>query len=152
MRVLIGLFFAITFCFANIGQITALVGDASIERNGNEIAAKLGAKVENKDIIKTQSNGKLQIIFEDDTIVTIGKNSALDIADYLYDEQNPKESKTSLNFFKGSFKTITGQIGKINKKRLKVKASQNKIQEEDSFDSIFNDAQAFENIEIGKIE
>ncbi|MGB5918598.1 FecR family protein, partial [Arcobacter sp.] len=55
------------------------------------------------------------------TIITIGQNSTLNIFDYVYDESNPKDSKASFGFMKGSFKSITGKIGKINKERFKLK-------------------------------
>ena len=107
--------------FANIAKVSAVVGDARIERANENIVVKIGVSLLEKDIIHTTKNAKVQLIFKDDTIVTLGKNSALNIETYLYDIKNPKNSKTNLNFFKGAFKTITGKIGKINREKFKLK-------------------------------
>lgn len=109
------------FLFANIAKISTIIGDASIQRGQNTFNAKVGSILENKDIIKTSNNSKLQVIFSDNTIITIGKSSSLNIADYLYDKQNNKNSRTDFRLFRGSFKVITGKIGKLNKKRFKLK-------------------------------
>lgn len=121
MKVLLLLFTLITFSFASIGKVSAVVGDAKIQRNSKTLVIKTGLKIEKKDIIHTSKNSKVQLIFSDNTIITVGKNSALNIKEYLYDLKNPKNSKTDFHFFKGAFKTITGKIGKINKKRFKLR-------------------------------
>lgn len=121
MKIIIVLLAFISFAFANIGKVSVVVGDAQIERNKQFIIIKSGTKLEEKDIIRTAKNSKVQLIFKDNTIITVGKNSALNINEYLYDLKNPKNSKTDFSFFKGAFKTITGKIGKINKKRFKLR-------------------------------
>ena len=108
-------------CFASIGSITSLSGKANIQRENKNIEAFVGSKIEEKDIIETNLNSKVKIKLNDNTLITIGKNSALNIEDYVYDMKTPTNSKTNLNFFKGAFKTITGQIGKINPDKFKLK-------------------------------
>ncbi|MGB9801414.1 MAG: FecR family protein, partial [Arcobacter sp.] len=120
-KILLLLFILISFSFASIGQITALVGDVNISRDSNTILAKLGEKLEKNDVINSAKGSKAQITLDDNTIITIGQNSTLNIFDYVYDESNPKDSKASFGFMKGSFKSITGKIGKINKERFKLK-------------------------------
>ena len=107
--------------YASIGKITVLKGDVKIQRDGDVIQAKSGSKLEKHDFIKTNSKGKVQIVFSDKTIFTIGKNSTLDIADYLYDEAKPKQNKAKFNVLKGAFSSITGRIGKLNKSKFKLK-------------------------------
>lgn len=107
--------------YGNIGKITVLKGDVTIKRGSAVIVAKSGTTLEKKDFIKTAKNAKIQIIFSDHTIFTIGKSSTLDIADYLYDESKPKNNKVKLNVFKGAFSSITGRIGKLNKSKFKLR-------------------------------
>ncbi|MGB5791458.1 FecR domain-containing protein, partial [Poseidonibacter sp.] len=112
------------FCsslFASIGSITSLQGKASIERNGKILIAVLGNEIEKKDIINTKENSKVKISLNDNTIVSLGKNSTLNIEEYIYDEDKPMTSGTKLNFVKGAFRTITGRIGKINPSKFKLK-------------------------------
>jgi hypothetical protein len=107
--------------YANIGKITVLKGDVTIKRGNDTITAKAGTTLEKHDFIKTDRKGKVQIIFADKTIFTIGKNSTLDIAEFLYDEAAPKKNKAKFNVLKGSFSSITGRIGKLNKSKFKLK-------------------------------
>ncbi len=107
--------------FASIGKITVLKGDVKLVRSGQTTTAKSGTTLEKNDFIKTAKNAKVQIIFTDKTIFTIGKNSTLDIADYLYDEAKPSKNKAKFNVLKGAFTSITGRIGKLNKSKFKLK-------------------------------
>jgi len=107
--------------FASIGKITVLKGKVTITRDGQTTRAKAGGTLEKNDYIKTAKNAKMQIIFNDKTIFTIGKSSTLDIADYLYDESKPSNNKASFNVLKGAFTSITGRIGKLNKSKFKLK-------------------------------
>jgi len=107
--------------FASIGKITVLKGDVKITRDGVILQAKSGTTLEKHDFIKTNVKGKVQIVFSDNTIFTIGKNSTLDIADYMYDESKPKANRAKFNVLKGAFSSITGRIGKLNKSKFKLK-------------------------------
>jgi hypothetical protein len=109
------------FVFANIGKITVAKGDVKIKRNGKIIKAKSGTVLKKHDFVKTDKNGKVQIVFKDNTVFTIGKNSTLDIADYLYDEKKPKKNRAKFNVLKGAFSSITGRIGKLNKSKFKLR-------------------------------
>lgn len=109
------------FAFASIGKITALSGDVKIKRDTQILQAGLGTHLEKNDFISTDDKGKVQIVFEDNTVFTIGKNSTLDIADYLYDESQPKKNSAKFNVLKGAFSSITGRIGKLNKSKFKLK-------------------------------
>ncbi|QKF81765.1 FecR family protein [Halarcobacter ebronensis] len=120
-KILLLLFILANFLFASIGQITALVGDIKISRDSNTILAKLGEKLEKDDVINSSKGSKAQITMNDNTIITIGQNSTLNIFDYVYDANKPEDSKASFGFMKGSFKSITGAIGKINKERFKLR-------------------------------
>ncbi len=107
--------------YASIGKITALKGDVTIKRDAKIMIAKTGTELEKHDFISTSKKGKVQIVFKDRTIFTVGKNSTLDIADYLYDEKQPKSNKAQFNVLKGAFSSITGRIGKLNKSKFKLK-------------------------------
>jgi hypothetical protein len=121
MKKLLLLFLLPVFMFASIGKITALTGEVKIKRDSGMIMAVSGTEIKKNDFISTSKDGKVQIIFSDKTVFTIGKNSTLDIADYLYDESKPKKNKAKFNVLKGAFSSITGRIGKLNKSKFKLK-------------------------------
>ncbi|MCF6310246.1 MAG: FecR family protein [Sulfurimonas sp.] len=107
-----------TQLFANVATITALRGQADIQRTGNNISASLGASLEEKDNILTQDNTKLQIIFKDETIISIGKNSDFSISEYLFEDNQTPIAKFSM--LKGAMRTITGHIGDIAPQKFSV--------------------------------
>ena len=121
MKILLLISLMISLAFASIGQVTGIKGKATLVRGSQTTNLIVGHKLEKKDIIKTADKSKVQVIFDDKTIITIGKKSSLDIEEYLYDTSNPANSKLKLKFFKGAFKSISGKIGKVAPKRFKLK-------------------------------
>jgi len=121
MKIIYILLFTISSIFANVAIVSAFNGKAEIIRDGKVIDVKIGQKLENQDKIKTYNNTKLQLMFKDETIITIGKNAQFSILDYLYDEKNTKKVNAKFNFAKGFFRTVTGKIGKINPKKFNIK-------------------------------
>jgi hypothetical protein len=105
---------------STIGTITALTGKANIKRSGSLLTAQVGDKLQERDSILTKDKSKVQIIFNDDTIVTIGQNSNFSIAEYIYEDNNPKPS-AKFGLTRGAMRTITGKIGKVAPKRFSVK-------------------------------
>lgn len=98
-----------TQIWASIGKVSLLKGKATANRNNQSIVLMNGTDIEKNDFIKTHANSQIQLTFEDKTIITLGSESILDIQDYLNDANNPK---AKFKFNQGTFKTITGQIGK----------------------------------------
>jgi hypothetical protein len=106
--------------FANIGKISAFSGDVKVDRNTKLLNATVGFILEQKDTVKTSDNAKAQIVFEDGTVISIGKNAILNINEFINDTTNPKNSKVDVKFAEGAFKTITGGIGKVAPDRFKL--------------------------------
>ena len=119
-RIILFVMLGSSFVFANVvGTITALKGTAFIVRDGKNIQATLGASLNEKDSIKTKDKSKVQVIFKDETIITIGKKSNFSIDEYLFDDNNAPKAKFGL--ISGAMRTITGKIGKIAPDRFSVK-------------------------------
>ena len=121
MKILIILFLVNTFVFANIGKIASMRGTCTVKRGSENLNATLGFVLEEKDILNTQKKSKLQIIFKDGSIVTVGKSSVFNIAEYSFDAKDDSKAKASFGFLKGSFKSITGKIGKIAPDKFKLR-------------------------------
>src|SRR5574344_2961572 len=107
--------------FANIGTITLLEGEAFVKRGEETLRLNISDQISNNDFIETKTNSKVKITFIDNTIITIGKESSLKIEDYFFDSNNKNSAKTELNVSKGAFHAITGQIGKVNPEKFKLK-------------------------------
>jgi hypothetical protein len=118
MKLLLIITLFISSLFGWVAEITALIGNANITRDNNQtIPATLHMKLDKKDVIKTDKDTKMQLIFKDNTVITVGKNSVLKISDYLFDGTN---SKADFKLQHGIMKTLTGKIGKLAPRRFKV--------------------------------
>ena len=111
--------------FANIGKIVALKGTALLLTQNSEVQIKVGTILSQKDVIKTNKNSKLQILFEDQTIISLGPKSHFKIDSYFFNKK--KESKATFSMLSGTFRTITGKIGKIAPRNFKLKTKSTSI-------------------------
>lgn len=117
-NVLIFMFIVSNIFALQVGEVSMLRGEAVIQRGSSEIGAKIQTSIEDKDIIKTKKDTKIQLSFDDDTVITLGENSNFEIEKYLYEDKNPN---AKFNVTKGSFKVITGKIGKLAPKNFLLK-------------------------------
>lgn len=117
-KTLILLTFLSSYLFAGVATITAIKGEASIKRDGGTLVALLGSQLQEKDNIVTKDNTKLQIIFKDETVISIGKNSDFSINEYLFEDKQTPIAKFSM--LKGAMRTITGTIGDIAPEKFSV--------------------------------
>jgi len=96
--------------WANIGSVTELTGSAQIKRGKQTIAVAKGTVIEQNDTVETK-NGKLKIVFKDDTQVSVTEHSSLLIDDFVYD---PKAGtgKLGLKAASGTVRYVSGAIAK----------------------------------------
>ncbi len=100
-----------------IGVIGAAVGE--INNQKNETLSN-GSKIYYGDTIYVKLNSNAQILFLDETVMTVGENTELTIDDFIYD---PKTNNGNFvtNIKSGIVKTISGKISEKNPENLKVK-------------------------------
>ena len=103
--------------FAGVGKITALKGEAYLFRDKETKKLSLGEEIFKNDLLETKKNARLQIFFEDETVVTLGQKSTFKVNDYLL---NKDKSNLDFKFLRGAFKVISGKIGKLNKNKFKL--------------------------------
>jgi hypothetical protein len=118
--ILLVLSLSLSILAKDVATVTALNGEAFIQRDGTKISVTLGIKLQEKDTIITSQKAKVQVIFSDETIITIGKNSNFSINEFLFEEDTEPVAKFSM--LKGAMRTITGKIGKIAPEKFTVKA------------------------------
>ncbi len=106
--------------FASIGEVKLHKGNAVIDRKdgnqGIEVEKNLG--VFSYDTVKT-GNGKVGIVFVDDTKVDITEHSKLLIDEFVYDP-NTKTGSLSLKASLGTVRYASGQIAKNSKQNVKI--------------------------------
>ncbi len=99
-----------TTALAGIGSVTELAGSATIKRGKETIAVAKGTVIETNDKVETK-NGKLTIIFEDNTNVKVSEHSSLVIDDFVYDPKSGK-GKLDLKAAGGAVRYTSGSIAK----------------------------------------
>lgn len=98
-----------THLWASIGKVSLLKGEAVVLRENQTLKLITNSSIDKLDKIVTGDNSQIQLTFEDKTVITLGSSSVLDIQEYLNDAQQPK---AKFKFNQGTFKSITGEIGK----------------------------------------
>jgi hypothetical protein len=68
----------------SVGIVRSVSTDAFILRDETSITAKINMKIMNGDVVKTGPNGSIGLIFDDDTIVSIGPNSEFAVEDFIF--------------------------------------------------------------------
>ena len=100
-----------------VGVIGAAIGD--IKNQKNESLSN-GSKIFFGDTIISKSKSNAQILFLDQTVLTLGEETELTIDEFVYDPNSQDGSFVS-TVKTGTVKFITGQISKKNPDNLEVK-------------------------------
>ncbi len=96
-----------------IGSIKNVQGQATVVRSQHSLPAQVGLRLIKSDVLKTGSNSSMGVILRDDTLLSLGPNSEIALADFAF---SPNEGKLSLvtRMTKGTAAYLTGQIGRLS--------------------------------------
>ena len=100
-----------------IGVIGVAVGEINNQKNEKLLN---GSKIFYGDTIIVKSKSNAQILFLDETVLTVGENTELTIDDFIYDPKT-NDGNFVTNIKSGTVKFITGKISKKNPDNLEVK-------------------------------
>ena len=101
----------------SIGVIGVAVGEVNNQKNEKLYS---GSKIFYGDTIFVKSKSNAQILFLDETVMTVGENTELTIDDFVYDPKTD-DGNFVTNIKSGTVKFITGKISKKNPDNLEVK-------------------------------
>ena len=105
---------------ANIGEVTKQDGqDASIARDADTIIVGPGTGVQMNDAITT-SKAKLELTFDDNTKVSITRQSKLVIDDFVYDA-NSGTGKLAMNVAMGTVRYASGAIARNSRENVRLR-------------------------------
>ena len=97
-----------------IGHAEALNGQVSVTHaSGEREALTQGEAVFANDVIETSGDGDLAIVFDDETILSIGPGSSMTIDEMVYEPDGPSGS-LALNITEGVFSFVSGAIAKTD--------------------------------------
>ena len=103
--------------WADIGSVTESSGTAIIKRGKDTIQIVKGTEIKTNDKIETK-NGKVKIVFKDDTNVTVTESSSLVIDDFVYDPKSGA-GRLGLKAAAGTVRYVSGSIAK-DPKNVKI--------------------------------
>src|SRR2546422_5811776 len=94
-----------------IGLYMAIIGKVTVAHVGQPVAVpvKLREDVYFKDVIETQASSRAKALFQDDSILTVGENSRVEVNEFIYDPANNQRS-TILRLFQGKARALVGKL------------------------------------------
>jgi len=116
----IAIFFALSiggkaFCAAPspiIGTLHRVSGTATVARQDQILPAKAGLEIQANDTLHTGADGSIGVMFNDDTLLSLGPGSIFVIDEFVY---APRQGKLSLvlRMMKGTAVYLSGLIAKL---------------------------------------
>ncbi len=96
----------------HIGIVKSLAGDVVITRSDRTIQAEPNLRLQEGDVVQTGPNGKVGLILEDDTVISMGFDSKIALKRFMF---QPNEKKLSFitRVFHGTISFLSGQIAKL---------------------------------------
>lgn len=105
---------------APAARVDFAIGDvAAVDRAGQSRRLVKGAQVEQGETINT-NNGRAQLRFTDGAYVSLQPQSEFRIDQYRFEGRQDGSERTFLSLLKGGLRTITGAVGRRNKKSYQV--------------------------------
>ncbi len=112
LTLVFGLLAAIHSAVAADGRALVVAGQVMLERAAAGAAAlPAGAEIRSGDLIRTGSDGRVQIRFSDGSIVALQPGTVFRIDEYRYEAN---ERRAFFYLLRGALRTVTGAIGKTN--------------------------------------
>jgi hypothetical protein len=105
---------------AGVGQVKTASGAVHIERAGQRLPAAPGIFVQQADRVVTGADGSVGIAFEDDSMLSAGPNSALEISQFVFDSTT-HEGVFETTLTRGTLSAISGKIAKQTPEAMRVR-------------------------------
>jgi len=103
---------------ASIGKIKISKGEVVVTRSGKEMPVRIDDLLYQNDTIRTGADGAVGIIFEDNTVLSLGPQSELVINEYVFaPEKGALSMMTSM--LRGTATYLSGIIGRQSPESVK---------------------------------
>lgn len=109
---------------AGAGHFQFVSGEVRVVRGaGLGFIAKKGDEVNQGDAVVTAKDATAQLRMQDGGILAVRQDTQVKIDAYNYSGAEDGSENAVFSLLRGSFRSITGAIGHINKEKLKIKTS-----------------------------
>lgn len=106
--------------FAEIGRVRSIVGDVQILRGERTIAARSGYRLEQGDVVVTGRNGRVGLLFLDNTRAALGPRSRVSLDEFRYDRSRQSGSFVT-SIYRGSLGVVSGIIARSGRDNMRVR-------------------------------
>jgi hypothetical protein len=106
------------------GKILLAVGDVSVVRGGERARLAAGAMVGAGDSVVTGTDSYAQIRFSDDALVALKPETEFRIERFNFTGKQDGSEAAVFRLVRGGFRTLTGQIGKLNHDQYQLLTTQ----------------------------
>jgi outer membrane protein OmpA-like peptidoglycan-associated protein len=102
----------------DIGKVKTLKGTAWIERGSARTAVTIGSALQAKDRVVTDANSTAGLTLRDNTLITVGPGSILEMNRYAFDATS-HQGELDASVKRGSILAISGKIAKASPESVK---------------------------------
>ena len=106
-----GAMLATTALANDVGQIKTSKGAVHIERDGQKLPATVSTKVRQSDTVVTGADGSVGITFVDNSLLSAGPNSTLEIRRYTFDPTT-HAGAFDTRLARGTLSVVSGKIAR----------------------------------------
>jgi hypothetical protein len=104
----------------DVGRVKVVKGQVAIERGSQTLPATVGMALQEGDVIVTGRDGATGITFSDDSLLSVGPDSALAVDRFAFDTTtHAGRFDTSLR--RGTLSAVSGKIAKQSPDAMKVR-------------------------------
>ena len=104
----------------DIGQVKVTKGEVHVERDGARIQAAVGMPIRQADRLVTGADGTVGVTFADNSLLSVGPNSALAVDRFSFDAST-HEGKFDASLQKGTLAVISGKMVKQSPEAMKIR-------------------------------
>ena len=104
------------------GSIKTILGDVSLSRDNTIFSPEIGMEVFKSDELITGKASSVGVIMKDNTILTAGEDSVLNIESFSYDKRS-RRGNLRANLKRGSLSSISGHLAKTSPDSVRFKTA-----------------------------
>ena len=105
---------------ADVGQIKTAKGGVFVVRNGQEMPASPGTGLQQADRVVTKGDGSAGITFRDDSLLSLGPDSVLDISRFSFQAKDQADGLEA-TLHRGTLSAVSGKIVARSPEAMRIK-------------------------------
>ena len=103
------------------GSVIGYVPEGYVERDGGVAALALKSVVQVADTLRTGVNGRVEVLFSDDSSMKLGPNTVIEVAEFM---PSGESAGFKANLSTGAARFITGKITEQNKEGFVIQTAE----------------------------